>query len=171
MRVAVTGTPGTGKTSSTRLLSGDLEVIHLNEVVDREGLTRGVDERRGSWIADLDAVRAVLGDRDDVVIESHFAHRFPMDRVIVLRCHPEVLEARLLERGVRREKAKENAESEALDVILTEAIEEHGVDRVFEIDTTDLDQQRVAEAIEQVIAGDRAPSAGAVSFIDYIDEP
>lgn len=170
MRVAVTGTPGTGKTSSTRRLSVDFEVIHLNEVVDQEELTAGFDYRRGSWIADIDAITAYLRDRDDIVVESHFAHRLPMDRVVVLRCQPSVLEARLLERGVSPAKARENAESEALDVILTEAIEEHGVDRVFEIDTTEMTPKEAAGEVERVISGELSPRAGTVSFLDYLDE-
>jgi len=37
VNVAVTGTPGTGKTTATELLSTDLDVIHLNEVIKSEG--------------------------------------------------------------------------------------------------------------------------------------
>jgi adenylate kinase len=168
MRVAVTGTPGTGKTTATERLDTDLDVVHLNEVVRAEGLYDEVDEERDSVIADIEAVEERLGDRDDLVVDSHLAHHLDVDRVVVLRCHPEEVERRLRERGESAAKAAENAESEALDVILTEAVEGHGTDAVYEIDTTDRDPDEAAAEIEAVLAGEREPSAGTVSFIDYL---
>ncbi|MFC4246578.1 adenylate kinase family protein [Natribaculum luteum] len=169
MRVAVTGTPGTGKTTASRLLETDLEVIHLNEVIEDEELYTEIDEDRGSVIVDLEAASEWLEGRDDVVIESHLAHRFDADRVTVLRCHPDELERRLLERGENEAKAVENAESEALDVILAGAAEEHGLESVYEIDTTDLEPAAVAAELEAVIRGDREPSAGTVDFVEYLE--
>ena len=168
MRVAVTGTPGTGKTSATEQLETDLEVIHLNELIRAEGLTTGHDETRDSVIADLEAVESHLADRDDILVESHLAHNLAVDRVAVLRCHPETLEKRLEERGEGTDSIRENAESEALDVILSEAVEKHGQDSVYEIETTERAPAEVAREIEAVIQGDREPSAGTVSYIDYL---
>ncbi|MFC6732749.1 adenylate kinase family protein [Haladaptatus sp. DYSN1] len=169
MRVVVTGTPGTGKTTATDLLDTDLDVVHLNDVIrEEDGLYSEVDEERDSLVADLDAVREWLGDRDDVLVDSHLAHHLEADKVVVLRCRPDLLEQRLRDRGEPDAKARENAESEALDVILSEAVSAHGLDAVYEIDTTDRRPEAVAADIEAVIAGDREPSAGAVSFIDYL---
>ncbi|SDQ61427.1 adenylate kinase family protein [Natronobacterium texcoconense] len=177
MRVAVTGTPGTGKTTATGLLEDrlaeddslpDLEVIHLNRVLEDEELYTEVDADRESKVADLDALSAWLAGRDDVVVESHLAHHFDADRVAVLRCAPEQLEQRLLERGETEAKARENAESEALDVVLSEAVEEHGLESVYEIDTTDREPEGVADALEAVVTGDREPSAGEVDFMGYL---
>jgi len=168
MRVAVTGTPGTGKSTATGRLDTDLDVVHLNEVIREEGLYETVDEERDSVVADIESVSERVGDRDDVVLDSHLSHHLDADRVVVLRCHPEELARRLRERGESDEKAEENAESEALDVILTEAVEGHGLDDVYEIDTTDRDPDEVADEIAAVLSGDREPSAGTVSFIDYL---
>lgn len=168
MRVAVTGTPGTGKTTATQMVETDLEILHLNERVTEEGLTEGYDEERDSAIVDLDAVAAFLDGRDELLFESHLAHYFEADRVVVLRCHPAPLEDRLADREESAASIAENAESEALDVILGEAVERHGRDSVYEIDTTDRDPAAVATEIEAVIAGTREPSAGTVSFIEYL---
>ncbi|MCU4716690.1 adenylate kinase family protein [Halapricum hydrolyticum] len=168
MRVAVTGTPGTGKTTATELLASDFEVIHLNEVIREQGLTTGHDDERDTRIADLDAVESWLDDRENVVVESHLAHEFDADRVIVLRCAPEVIERRLRERGESAESARENAESEALDVILGHAVQNHGEDNVYEIETTDRSPEAVAAEIDAVIAGEREPSAGTVDYTDYL---
>lgn len=168
MRVAVTGTPGTGKSTAVDLLDTDLEIIHLNDVIQTAELYEAVDEERDSVIADLDAVNEWLDDRDDVIIDSHLAHHFTADKVVVLRCHPESLKQRLLDRGEVEAKAAENAESEALDVVLAEAVTERGEDSVYELDTTDLEPEAVAAEIEAIIAGEREPRAGEVSFIDYL---
>lgn len=167
-RVAVTGTPGTGKSTATALLADEYDVIHLNDrIKGDENLWTERDVDRDTLVADLDAVSDHLGDWSGV-LDSHLAHRFDVDRVIVLRCHPETIETRLRERGESDATAAENAESEALDVILSEAVAEHGVENVYEIDTTDRDPAAVADAIRAAIEGERGPSAGTVDFIDYI---
>ena len=198
MRVALTGTPGTGKTTVADLLETDFEVVHLNDVIREEGLTGSVDEERDSLIADLDAVRSRLDDYEaehgDLLVESHLAHLFDADRVVVLRCAPDELERRLLDRGESEaktqengpsaepprpfeadeadlalaRKARENAESEALDVILSEAVERHGEERVYEVVTTDRTPEAVAQEVEAVVAGEREPSAGTVDYTDWL---
>ncbi|RDZ47023.1 adenylate kinase [Haloferax sp. Atlit-10N] len=169
MRVVVTGTPGTGKTTATERVADDLDldVVHLNRLVKDEGLWSERDEERDTLVVDLDAARDELGDWDGLV-ESHLAHHFEADRVVVLRCRPDILEQRLLDRGEAETKARENRESEALDVILGEAVEFHGEDSVYEIDTTERDPDAVADDIAAVVAGEREPSAGTVDFIDYL---
>lgn len=168
MRVAVTGTPGTGKSTATELLKTGVDVAHLNDVIREEGLTTGHDSDRGSAIADLDAVADWLDGRDGIIFESHLAHRFSADRVVVCRCHPETLETRLAERGESAESIAENAESEALDIVLGEAVDEHGTESVYEIETTDRTPEEVADEIQAVIDGDREPSVGNVSYIEYL---
>ena len=167
-RVAVTGTPGTGKSTATELLADEYDVIHLNELITGdEALWTERDDERDTVVADLDAVADRLGDWSGV-LDSHLAHQFDVDRVVVLRCHPELLERRLRERGESDAKARENAESEAIDVILSEAVADHGLENVYEIDTTDADPESIADAIRDVIDGEREPSAGTVDFTEYL---
>jgi adenylate kinase len=167
MRVAITGTPGTGKSSATALLEDEYDVTHLNEVVREEGLWTERDEERDSLVVDLAAVEDHLGDWAGIV-ESHLAHYLDADRVIVLRCRPEVLKSRLTDRGEPEPKAEENAQSEALDVVLSESVERHGRDAVYEIDTTDRTPEETAAEIRAVLDGEREPSAGTVDFTDYL---
>lgn len=170
MRVAVTGTPGTGKTTATGLLESEygIDVVHCNDLIEDEELSTGLDADRDSAIVDLDALEDRLADREDCVLDSHLAHHLSADRVAVLRCHPEELEGRLLDRGESEAKASENAESEALDVILAEAVDIHGREAVYEIDTTDREPGAVADALHAVWLGDREPSAGTVDFVGYL---
>jgi len=171
VRLAVTGTPGTGKTTATDRVETDLDVVHVNALVREHEATlaAGIDEERDSLVVDLDALEACLADREDVLVESHLAHHLPADRVVVLRCHPDELTDRLAERGWSDAKVAENAESEALDVVLSEAVERHGRDAVYEVDTTGRDPAAVAGEIGRVITGEREPSAGTVSYVDSLD--
>jgi adenylate kinase len=171
-RVAVTGTPGTGKTTATERLETDRPVVHLNDVVRARRLTTGHDEERDTAIVDLAAVEDWLDAEapTNAVVESHLAHRVPADRVVVLRARPETIEERLRERSESDATARENAESEALDLILAEALDRHGEDAVHEIDTTDRTPDAVAAEIDAAIRGEREPSAGTVSFAGYPEE-
>jgi adenylate kinase len=169
MRVALTGTPGTGKTSAAGHLS--VPVVALGDVIEREGFWTERDDERDSLVADLNAIEGWLATEaadGDHIVESHLAHLLPADRVVVLRCRPDTLQDRLVDRGVSATKAQENTESEALDVVLSEAVEAIGRDQVFEIDTTDRTPEATAAAIEAVLAGEREPSAGTVDFTDHL---
>ncbi|MFW5919426.1 MAG: adenylate kinase, partial [Halanaeroarchaeum sp.] len=80
----------------------------------------------------------------------------------------DVLRERLKGRDESEASIAENAESEALDVILAEAVDRHGLDAVYEIDTTDRSPSEVATEIDAVIRGEREPSAGTVDFTEYL---
>ena len=169
MRVALTGTPGTGKTSAAARL--DVPVVALGDVVEREGLWTDRDDDRDSLVVDLPAAEEWLtanAPDGDHVVESHLAHLLPAERVVVLRCRPDRLRERLAERGVPEPKAAENAESEALDVVLSETVERVGRAATYEVDTTDLTPAETAAAVEAVLAGERDPSAGTVEFTDHL---
>ncbi len=174
MRVAITGTPGTGKTTATERLEAQFDVVHLNDAIREEKLFSGTDDARDSLVADVGKIEQWLDDHprdaEIILIESHLAHHLPADRVVVLRCEPAELGQRLTDRDEPEKTIEENRESEALDVILTEAVERHGLDAVYEIDTTDRTSADVADEIEAVVSGEREPSAGIVSFAEYLHQ-
>lgn len=150
MIIGITGTPGTGKTSVSALIGG---VLDLNELVKCEGLHLGIDEERDSLIADMDAVYdrvCGIGDNQDgnLVIEGHLSHHV-CDSAIVLRLVPDELERRLMARGYSGAKIYENALSEAIDVILVEAVD--WCDNVYEIDTTGRTVEDVADEVLTIL--------------------
>jgi adenylate kinase len=165
MRAALTGTPGTGKTTVAALLP--FRVIDLNAVVREEELTLGTDPDRGCLIADVEALAGRLEElapeEDDgiVVLEGHFSHQFASE-AIVLRTRPRVLKERLLQRGYPEEKVRENLEAEALDVILVEAAE--WCERVSEIDATALSPEEVAALVVGILRRDISMPPGKVDW-------
>ncbi|WEL23248.1 adenylate kinase family protein [Candidatus Nanohalovita haloferacivicina] len=147
MKITITGTPGTGKTTVSDNL--DIPVIHLTEFVKEKGLGEQKEEFEVDIPAMVEALEEETDDYEDVVIEGHLAHYYPSDLCIVLRCDPEVLDERLEEREYSEAKVRENLESEALDIVLAQAIENQ--ETVIEIDTTNLSREEVIEKMEEKI--------------------
>jgi len=163
MQIALTGTPGTGKTTIAALLP--YHVIDINALV-KGGMNFGKDPERGCLEADMDALANYLArlDPDEtLILEGHFSHHFA-DWSIVLRLSPDTLKSRLEARGYSAEKIRENLEAEALDVILVEAVE--FCDRVDEIDTTGKSTPEVAELVARIIQGRLQLPAGQVNWLD-----
>ena len=154
--IAITGTPGTGKTSVCRALGSEYSIINLNTVIKRRGFYTGIDADRGCLIADLRRLaeyirREVENSEKPVVIESHLAHLLPLqpDVAIVLRTNPAVLASRLRQKGFPMRKIEENVEAEMLDVILIEAVELCHV--IYELDTTNSAVSETASIIREII--------------------
>ena len=169
MRWAITGTPGTGKTTVASNLSLDIPVTSLAEILDDEGFISGYDPDRDTEIIDLDALVTWLKSQpSSCVIESHVSHLLPVDAVIVLRCHPEELVSRLEHRygNGQEQRIAENIESERHDIILIEALKQHDNQHVYEIDTTPLSIAEVTNEVNAIIEGNRTPQSGIVSFLE-----
>ena len=107
-----------------------------------------------------------------VILEGHLSHLLKnVDYVIILRCHPETLWRRLRNRNWNKEKIKENVEAEILDIILCEAVEKHSRDKLFEIDTTNLQPKEVADIILELIeSGFKRDEKLSIGRIDWSEE-
>lgn len=163
MMVGITGTPGTGKSAvSSELLDRGYKVVHITDTID--AYVTGYDQKRKTRIIDTDRWAQDFRPVDGFV-EGHLAHLLSCDRVVVLRCHPHVLQVRLGTRGYSDEKIDENVEAECIDLILIEALEEHEEADIFEIDTTEMPIPACADVLEEVYAGMRTPSSGIVSWL------
>lgn len=167
MMVGITGTPGTGKTSvAAELERRGHRVVHLTDTVRPYIIEE--DRCRQTLVVDIDRWAAEFEPLDGIV-EGHLAHYLPCDRVVVLRCRPDVLRQRLAPRNYPSEKIRENVEAEALDVILVETLEEHPGEHIFEVDTTALSVEECVDLIEQFIRGELPSSYGSIDWTDYLD--
>lgn len=165
--IALTGTPGTGKSSVARHLAPRRSSIEVGDLALRLGCGRRAGPR--SITVDLPALAtAVRADRPpEEIVVGHLAHLLPVREAIVLRCHPLELGRRLARarRGTAGER-RENVAAEATDVVLFEALRPGR--RVWEIDTTGLPVAAAARRVE-----DRLRRRGPSRFgsIDWLSDP
>lgn len=173
MIVSITGTPGTGKTTIARLLKEkNILVIDLKEVAINQGFIESHDTKRDSIIIDIKAINQFIVDtyqsNNVVVIEGLVSHFLEcIDEVIIFRCHPRVIKKRLMKRGWTWKKIKENLEAEMLDVILCESIEQQGMNKIHEIDTSNISIEKTIESVYHKIIGDKSKFVVKPGSIDW----
>ncbi len=154
---ALTGTPGTGKSSvSEELRARGHTVIDGKRFIIEGGLLGDLDEGRDTHEVDLDALNDSLEmfreSDDEVILDSHLSHFMDCHGIVVLRCSPDVLAKRLEGRGYGPAKVRENVQAEILDVILCEATESDIP--VYEVDCSSGTVSESADAVEKILKGE-----------------
>ncbi len=168
--IAITGTPGVGKTAvAEELRRRGYAVTSVVELAKKHDCI--IDEVDGELVIDVEELASKLDF--DGIVEGHLSHLLNPDVVIVLRCNPLILKQRLMARSWSYEKVMDNVEAELLDVILIEALE--SCDHVYEIDATSMSVAEVANAVEEILAGKGAKyKPGKVDWLselgDKLDE-
>jgi adenylate kinase len=172
--VAISGVPGSGKsTLANALASGGQEVIDIHKVVLEYNFIQGHDEERDSIDIDMQAltnfVLALEGkDTKTIFLEGHVSHLLPLDIIIILRCHPDVLRQRLEARDWSEEKIRENLEAEAMAVISQEAKDSGMV--LYEIDVSDIKVEDILRNVELILAGGDDAEQFLPGKVDYFQE-
>ncbi len=160
--IAVTGTPGTGKSTIAKKLSLSLDYAYLSgsELVKKAKLAEKYDKRRKTAVVDASLfTHAVLKVRDyevkkgskGLIVDSHLSHFLPPKAVsacIVLTCSLPELAARLAKRGYSRAKIRENLDAEIFDTILIEATESGH--RIIAFDTTKATEKSIKTLAERI---------------------
>ena len=176
MFVALTGTPGTGKTTVGTLLSSQgFGVIHLTDIEKK--CVVGQDKKRGCQIYDIEVLDrylhqdSLLMQPNACIVEGHLSHLLSdISKIIILRCHPDALKKRLQSKGYTSVKIQENLEAEALDIILCDAACCHSASAIREIDTTYKDPVAVARCITVLLQDVFHGEIGQIDWSDWIDK-
>lgn len=130
MAICVTGTPGTGKTSLSRLLEKvtGYKRIDVKRLIVTKKLAYSYDKERRCLVVDTRKLTAelkkVLSKNDKVIIDSLLSHHLPKKYVstcFVTKCDLAVLNKRLEKRKYSKKKIRENLDAEIFDICLTEA--------------------------------------------------
>ncbi len=122
MRIAVTGTPGCGKTTlCIELAQAGHKVRSVQEIAAAQNAIVGRDEQDDAEVIDVDSID-VTQLPEDCFIDGHLSHLLPVDAIWVIRCDPDMLRVRLAARGYHPQKIQENWEAECMDLILSEAM-------------------------------------------------
>jgi len=177
MLVAITGTPGVGKSSVSDLLKNySYNILDIFSIAIEKDFVIEEDKKRDSKILDINKINKFLkknyDTKDIIFVDSHLSHMFScVDYVIILRCNPKILKKRLLTKGWIEEKINENIESEILDIILCETIDKHQKENIFEIDTSNKSLKAVVRCIREIIKNDFKPMKKYnIGMIDWSEE-
>jgi len=130
MRIAVSGTPGTGKTRLAKsFVKKGFVYVDLKKI---KGISSGYDKKRKCRIIDIKKmVKKIIEMVEDnpktsFVFDSHLSHYIPkkyIDLCIITKCSLKPLQKRLAKRGYSKKKIEENLQSEIFDICLNEAKE------------------------------------------------
>jgi adenylate kinase len=161
----VSGTPGTGKTTISKNISNYIKakVISLNELAISENLIVKYDAKRETSVINNKKIISFLieliedykkEDLEFLIIESHFSDIVPeqyINFVIILRCDPDELYNRLKRRGYKREKIRENVQSEILGNCVNYFINKPLNIPILEIDTTNVSIESITKTIVDIL--------------------
>ena len=157
MIIAITGTPGTGKTSvAKKLVRKGYIVLDLNRIACENDFLLGRDEKRKSNIVDIDKLNLFIKKNyskfDIVFVEGHLSHLLKcVDKLIVLRLEPSQLKKYLKKKRWNEKKIKENLESEILDIVLCESVEVHSKDNIAELNVTNKSVDEIVSIIIDLV--------------------
>ncbi|ORX59708.1 P-loop containing nucleoside triphosphate hydrolase protein [Hesseltinella vesiculosa] len=145
--ILVTGTPGTGKTTTSEMIAQVTGLNHVNvgELVKAKQFYESYSEEYDTHILDedklLDELEDMLTDGGNVV-DYHTCELFPerwFDLVLVLRSETHVLYDRMVQRGYNKKKLDENMSCEIMQVVLDEARESYAPEIVVELQSNTVD--------------------------------
>ena len=163
VRIAVTGTPGVGKT--TFCATSKFQTITVEEIAISHDCC-GEIEDDGAAPIDLEKLSSTMvwPDHDLLLVDGHLSHLLPIDAIILIRCHPSTLRERLSKRDYSQEKVDENVDCEFIGLIAAECLESP----CLELDSAIGIEAMITSAERWITDGfkPRRPNEG----IDWIDQ-
>lgn len=179
--ILITGTPGVGKTATSKLLASELGAMHIDlaELVKKENLTTGFDKTRETLIADAEKISERMEEiidhsKKDIVVDGHSAVDVvpakDIHHVFVLRRDPDELRKVLEDYGFEKRKLWENLAAEILDVCLWNSVSACGSGKVCEIDVSGREIVEVVEQIASILEGKRKCRTGTVDWLGKLEK-
>lgn len=167
MRITITGTPGTGKSTVAQILSKKLSLplYNLSDLIKKEKFYTSYDEKRDAFIVDIEKLKEFFEEKKDFIAEGLIAHYIPSDVIVILRAKPEVIISRLKERNYPQEKLNENAESERIAFCANEVFELRPAPVTIHVDTSTRKPEEVADVIIEGIK-----EGGLIEEIDWLED-
>ncbi len=176
-KIFITGTPGVGKSSVSKILSNKLnaKLINISTLVEDKNLFDEIDEEKEYKIVDenilcreINKIIELETDAEFVIVDGHLSHFCKgADLVIILRVNPNILKDRLKMRNYSDSKIRENLEAEAIGVCSVESYEIHD-SKACEIDVTNLSFDEILDCITDILYNNAKYPVGSVNFMDWL---
>ena len=171
-RLALTGTPGVGKTTVSSLLADvGYQVETVQGIAERFGCIDDVDSEDGARPIDIDGLNTQIHSEwknnpiKSIIIDGHLSHLLQVDCVVVLRCSPSVLRKRLTGRSYTEQKISGNVDWEILGSAWAEMDD---TIPAIEFDTSSDGVETVFQGIMDWVADDFKPRR-PLRLIDWIE--
>ena len=136
--IAITGSPGTGKSTLAKILEKKLKLERLELHQYYKEISTGYDRKKQCYDIDMKKFKLLVKEKikllkkqdgNCLIIDSHISHLLPkVDLCVVMVClNLKKLEKRLIKRKYSKKKIRENLDSEIFQICLNEASEKHEV--------------------------------------------
>ena len=147
--IAVTGTPGTGKTTLSKKLAKMTGYLYIdvNILILKHKIYDSYDKKRKTKVVDvkklnkeiIKEIKFIKKSRKygGIIIDSHLSHYVPKKYVsfcIVAKCSIKELSERLKQKKFHKGKITENIQAEIFDVCMSEA--KRMKHKIIVVDTT-----------------------------------
>ncbi|HZY69848.1 MAG TPA: AAA family ATPase [Thermoplasmata archaeon] len=167
-RLALTGTPGVGKSAVNRYLENSIPTAEVGDLAVLWSAFHGSERRREVDLTRLATELRRHPRSPPMLVVGHLAHLLPIRDVVVLRCHPFELGRRLEQRArtLSRQSVRANVLAETVDIVFAEA--KSLGRRVWSIDTTRSSPGAVARRVLDLFLH---RSLGRTDRVDWLADP
>jgi adenylate kinase len=180
IKVAITGNPGVGKHTCTKIVCeklGDVKIIDINKIIIDNNAFLLNDDRNRKEVdlkKTLKLIRNELKKGGDLVIIGHLVPYLlrpdGIDIVVVMRRSPYEIIRTFEERDYSPEKIRENVASEILGISFYDALKTFGKNKVIEFDATGKTSQQAAEEIVLLLQNKSKHEIGMVDWLSLVYE-
>ncbi|MFA5303659.1 MAG: AAA family ATPase [Candidatus Nanoarchaeia archaeon] len=163
MKILITGTPGSGKTSIAKELSKLLELPYFDVKELIKSNPETIDSVENEELIINNKLKKVLKKvPENSIFETHLIEYCPeADVIVILRTKPSVLKKRLIKRKYSKQKIIDNLEVEVLDYF-TQSVKSNNV---IEYETSKGSSKSNAKKIMELIAKKKY-NKGEISYSD-----
>lgn len=132
IHLAITGTPGTGKSTVAKQVSKilNIPIIDVTLFIKENKIFESYDKRDKTYNVSINKLESTLRNKLDLkgsyILDSHLSHHLSsklVSHVLVCSCDLKTLNKRLLNRKYSSHKIRDNLDAEIFSVCETESVE------------------------------------------------
>ena len=170
--IAITGSPAVGKSALANLLETDgWNVESVADLAKQFACEGDYDEMMGSVEIDIHKLAENFNPKPhkNIVIDGHLSHFLEADAIVILRCEPTKLRARLEARGYGAAKINANVEWELIAGTWSEIAEFEISVPILELDSSILSPEEMVARVNSWVNSDFTTDLTTISnAIDWI---